>query len=122
VDDEQRRQASAPVPDEGVAARSHDLLALPAAAERGGLHIATTVLVVFSASLLAAIAKSIAAALTGSASLLAEAAHSWADTLNQVLMLIANRRSLHRRPKRMRRPASPRGRVSPLWSPQPLGR
>jgi cation diffusion facilitator family transporter len=39
------------------------------------------------------VAKSIAAVVTGSASLLAEAAHSWADTGNEVFLLIANRRS-----------------------------
>jgi cation diffusion facilitator family transporter len=42
------------------------------------------------------VAKSVAAAVTGSASLLAEAAHSWADTGNEVFLLVANRRS--RRP------------------------
>jgi divalent metal cation (Fe/Co/Zn/Cd) transporter len=30
---------------------------------------------------------------TGSASILAEAAHSWADTGNEVFLLFANRRS-----------------------------
>jgi divalent metal cation (Fe/Co/Zn/Cd) transporter len=38
-----------------------------------------TVLVAFLANLLIAIAKSVAAAITASASMLAEAAHSWAD-------------------------------------------
>jgi len=53
----------------------------------------TTVLIAFSANLLVAIAKSIAAVITGSASVLAEAAHSWADTGNQVLLIVANRRA-----------------------------
>ena len=52
-----------------------------------------TVLVAFSANLAIAGAKTTAAALTGSASMLAEAAHSWADTGNEVFLLIANRRS-----------------------------
>jgi cation diffusion facilitator family transporter len=52
-----------------------------------------TVIVAFAANLLVALAKSVAAVLTGSASLLAEAAHSWADTGNEVFLLIANRRS-----------------------------
>jgi divalent metal cation (Fe/Co/Zn/Cd) transporter len=39
------------------------------------------------------VAKSIAAVVTGSASMLAEAAHSWADTGNEVFLLVANRRS-----------------------------
>jgi divalent metal cation (Fe/Co/Zn/Cd) transporter len=45
---------------------------------------------------LVAAAKSVAAVVTGSASLVAEAAHSWADAGNEVFLLIANRRS--RRP------------------------
>jgi cation diffusion facilitator family transporter len=49
------------------------------------------------ANVLVGVAKSIAAVLTGSASLLAEAAHSWADTGNEVFLLVANRRS-HRPP------------------------
>jgi divalent metal cation (Fe/Co/Zn/Cd) transporter len=53
----------------------------------------TTVLVAFCANVLVAAAKSVAAVLTGSASLLTEAAHSWADAGNGVFLLIANRRS-----------------------------
>jgi cation diffusion facilitator family transporter len=52
-----------------------------------------TVIIAFAANLLIAIAKSIAAAITGSASLVAEAAHSWADAGNEVFLLIAERRS-----------------------------
>ncbi|MCW2759225.1 MAG: cation diffusion facilitator family transporter [Nocardioidaceae bacterium] len=51
-----------------------------------------TVLVAFAANLLVAIAKSVAAALTGSASMLAEAAHSWADTGNEIFLIVAERR------------------------------
>ncbi|QXQ16060.1 cation diffusion facilitator family transporter [Skermania piniformis] len=43
--------------------------------------------------MLIAIAKSVAAALSGSASMVAEAAHSWADTGNEILLMIANRRA-----------------------------
>ena len=50
-------------------------------------------MVAFGANVLIAVAKSIAAVLTGSASLLAEAAHSWADSGNEVFLLVANRRS-----------------------------
>jgi len=71
------------------------------------------VLVAFSANLLAAIAKSVAAVVTGSASLLAEAAHSWADTGNQVFLLIANRRSL--RPPDRAHPLG-YGREAYVWS------
>jgi cation diffusion facilitator family transporter len=52
-----------------------------------------TVIVAFSANLLIALAKSVAAAITGSASMLAEAAHSWADTGNEIFLLFADRRS-----------------------------
>src|SRR6478752_1092441 len=72
-----------------------------------------TVWVAFVANLLIAAAKSVAALLTGSASLLAEAAHSWADTGNEVFLLIANKRS--------RRPPEPGhslgyGREAYVWS------
>jgi cation diffusion facilitator family transporter len=52
-----------------------------------------TVLVAFGANLLIAIAKTVAAVLTASASMLAEAAHSWADTGNEIFLLVADRRS-----------------------------
>lgn len=52
-----------------------------------------TVLLALIANFLIAVAKSVAAMITGSASMLAEAAHSWADAGNEVLLVIANRRS-----------------------------
>ncbi|GAA3626378.1 cation diffusion facilitator family transporter [Microlunatus ginsengisoli] len=52
-----------------------------------------TVIVAFSANLLIALAKSAAAAITGSASMLAEAAHSWADAGNEIFLFFAERRS-----------------------------
>ena len=52
-----------------------------------------TVLIAFGANLLIAIGKTIAAVLTGSASMVAESAHSWADTGNEIFLLIAERRS-----------------------------
>jgi divalent metal cation (Fe/Co/Zn/Cd) transporter len=52
-----------------------------------------TVLIAFLANLLIAIAKSIAAAITSSASMLAEATHSWADAGNEIFLLVADRRS-----------------------------
>ncbi|OII36480.1 cation diffusion facilitator family transporter [Curtobacterium sp. MMLR14_010] len=51
-----------------------------------------TVIIAFGANLLVAIAKSIAALISGSASMVAEAAHSWADTGNEIFLLIAERR------------------------------
>lgn len=56
-----------------------------------------TVIIAFGANLLVAIAKSIAALLSGSASMVAEAAHSWADTGNEVFLLIAERRGAKKR-------------------------
>ncbi|ARC56466.1 Metal cation efflux system protein CzcD [Frondihabitans sp. 762G35] len=53
---------------------------------------ALTVIVAFTANFLIAIAKTVAAVLTGSASMVAESAHSWADTGNEVFLFIADRR------------------------------
>ena len=61
--------------------------------ESGG-ESTLTVIIAFGANLAIAIAKTIVAMITGSASMLAESAHSWADTANEVLLLVANRRSL----------------------------
>lgn len=47
-----------------------------------------------------AVAKSIAALLTGAASMVAEAAHSWADVGNEVFLLIAERRGARGRDRR----------------------
>ncbi len=52
-----------------------------------------TVIVAGAANLAIAVAKTIAAAVTGSAGLWAEAAHSFADTGNQALLLIGVRKS-----------------------------
>ena len=54
---------------------------------------ALTVFVAFAANLAVAVAKTVAAVISGSASMTAEAAHSWADTGNQGFLIIANRRS-----------------------------
>jgi cation diffusion facilitator family transporter len=86
-----------------------------AAANRGqgSSESLVTVIVAFGANLLIAVAKSIAAAITGSAARVAEAAHSWADAGNEVFLLVANRRSA--------RPADPQhpfghGREAYVWS------
>lgn len=52
-----------------------------------------TVVIAFLANLLVAGAKTVAAVVTGSASMLAEAAHSWADAGNEVFLVIAERSS-----------------------------
>jgi cation diffusion facilitator family transporter len=72
-----------------------------------------TVLVALAANLLAAVAKSVAAAITRSASLTAEAAHSWADTGNEVFLLVANRRAA--RPPDRAHPLG-HGREAYVWS------
>ena len=79
----------------------------------GGNESTLTVLVAFGANLLIAVAKSVAAVVTGSASLVAEAAHSWADTGNEIFLLIANRRA-----GRPADPAHPHGygREAYVWS------
>jgi cation diffusion facilitator family transporter len=64
---------------------------LPAAPSGGGESL-RTVVIAFGANLLIAVAKSIAAVLTGSAAMLAEAAHSWADAGNEIFLLFAQRR------------------------------
>ncbi|MEJ7708009.1 MAG: cation transporter [Nocardioidaceae bacterium] len=81
--------------------------------ESAGGESTTTVIIAFFANLGIAVAKTIVALITGSASMLAESAHSWADTGNQVLLFIADRRS--------RREADPShpfgyGREAYVWS------
>lgn len=61
-----------------------------------------TVVVAGAANLSIAVAKGVAGTLSGSAALLSEAAHSVADTLNQVFLLTALRRS--RKPADRRHP------------------
>ncbi len=72
-----------------------------------------TIAVALIMNALIAVAKSVAAFLTGSASMLAEAAHSWADTGNEIFLIIANRRS-----RREPDPAHPLGygREAYVWS------
>lgn len=52
-----------------------------------------TVVLALAANLAVAVAKTVAALLTRSAGMVAEAAHSWADAGNQIFLLVANRRS-----------------------------
>ena len=73
----------------------------------------TTVLVALAANALVGAAKTAAAIVTGSASMLAEAAHSWADTGNEMFLFVAERKS--------KRPADPLhplgyGREAYVWS------
>lgn len=66
---------------------------VPAKAAGGSL----TVVIALGANLLVAIAKTVASVLTGSASMVAESAHSWADFGNEIFLLIADRRSVRTR-------------------------
>ena len=52
-----------------------------------------TVVIALAANTILAVLKSIVAVVTGSASMVAEAAHSWADAGNEVFLVIAERRS-----------------------------
>jgi cation diffusion facilitator family transporter len=105
-------RAPAPLPDGKAGRGLHDLLGR-AALPQGGSESLTTVLVALGANVLIALAKSAAAVVTGSASLVAEAAHSWADAGNEIFLLVADRRS-HRPPD----PAHPlgHGREAYVWS------
>jgi cation diffusion facilitator family transporter len=53
-----------------------------------------TVVTALGANLLIAVAKTVAAVITGSASMMAESAHSWADTGNEVFLLVGARRAM----------------------------
>ncbi|HEY2556465.1 MAG TPA: cation diffusion facilitator family transporter [Diaminobutyricibacter sp.] len=72
-----------------------------------------TVIIAFGANFLVAVAKTIAAVITGSASMVAESAHSWADTGNEIFLLLAERRSA--RPQDSSHPGG-YGRDAYVWS------
>ena len=98
----------APIPAAAADRRSFDLFA------GAGTSTSTrTVLVAFLMNVLVAVAKSVAAAVTGSASMLAEAAHSWADSGNEIFLMTANRRS--RRPPDAEHPIGS-GKEAYVWS------
>ena len=84
-----------------------------APAASGGGDSVVTVIVAFVANLLIAVAKTVAASLTSSASMLAEAAHSWADAGNEIFLLVADRRS--DRGRDVRHPMG-YGREAYVWS------
>lgn len=72
-----------------------------------------TVMVALVANLLIAVAKTAVAVLTGSASMAAEAAHSWADTGNEVFLVVGDRHSA--KPPDDEHPLG-YGRVGYIWS------
>ena len=106
-------QAPAPAAQEIARGSRGPLMPVPLLRGPGGSESLRTVLVALGANVLIAVAKSAAAVVTGSASLVAEAAHSWADSGNEIFLLIASRRA-HRPPDR----AHPfgHGREAYVWS------
>lgn len=91
-----------------------DALGLPAAplpaAKSEGLR---TVVLALAANFGTAVAKLVAALITGSSAMLAEAFHAFADTGNEVLLLVAERRS--RKPADERHPLG-HGRRAYFWA------
>lgn len=79
----------------------------------GGGESTLTVVIALVANTLVAIAKTGAAILTASASLVAEAAHSWADAGNEIFLLLADKRS--RKPADAQHPVG-YGREAYVWS------
>jgi cation diffusion facilitator family transporter len=101
-----------PAPAQEAARGSPDLLT-SVSGDPDQSESLVTVLVAFGVNVLIAVAKTAAALVTGSASLVAEAAHSWADSGNEIFLLIANRRS--RRPPDRAHPFG-HGREAYVWS------
>ena len=91
--------------------RGLDLDRIAGLAESG--ESTRTVVVALTVNTTVAVAKTVAAVLSGSASMVAEAAHSWADTGNQIFLWIADRRS--RRPVDARHPLG-YGREAYVWA------
>lgn len=110
------RPPSATGPDEPVAAAAaEESFSLGFATGGGspGSDSFLTVAVALGANLLVAVAKTAAGLITRSASLTAEAAHSWADTANEVFLIVANRRAA--RPPDPGHPLG-HGREAYVWS------
>jgi len=108
--------AAEELPAPGSERRGLNLVGFPSFNEpdsAGENESAVTVAVAFAVNLAIAVAKTIAAGMTGSASLVAEAAHSWADAGNEIFLIVANQRS--RRPPE---PTHPHGfgREAYVWS------
>ncbi len=81
--------------------------------EASGSESLLTVIVALTANILIALAKSVVAVITASASMVAEAAHSWADAGNEVFLLIGERRAA--KPADASHPLG-YGRVGYIWS------
>ncbi|MCG5431172.1 cation diffusion facilitator family transporter [Mycobacterium sp. MYCO198283] len=83
------------------------------ASQQSGGESTLTVITALGANVAVAVAKTVAALISGSASMAAEAVHSWADAGNQGLLAVANRRS--KRPPDADRPFG-YGREAYVWS------
>jgi cation diffusion facilitator family transporter len=97
------------MPEESTTARS---LATTKSDDGDGESV-VTVIVAGAANLAIAVAKAVAGALSGSAAMLSEAAHSFADTATEVLLYVALRRG--RRPADARHPFG-YGKESFVWA------
>lgn len=84
-----------------------------AAPDEGQGESLLTVIIALAANGLLATAKTVAALLTGSAAMVAEAAHSWSDTGNEVFLLVAEKRGA--RPRDDEHPRG-YGRSTYIWS------
>lgn len=89
------------------------VLHAPGVGPTRGETVTVTVIIAFVTNVLVAIAKTVAAFFTGSAAMVAEAAHSWADAGNEVFLLIADRQGA--RPKDASHPFG-YGRSAFVWS------
>jgi cation diffusion facilitator family transporter len=85
----------------------------PDSLERHEQDSRLTVILALVANAFVALAKTATALVTGSASMVAEAAHSWADTGNEIFLLVAQRRS--QRPANADHPGG-FGREAYVWS------
>lgn len=85
---------------------------IPDDQSKGGESTVTVIIALIANALLAA-AKTVAGVLTGSASMMAESAHSWSDTGNEIFLLIAEKMG-----KKPRDESHPRGygRLTYVWS------
>ena len=83
--------------------------------QQGSGDTKRTVIIAGAANIVVAVIKAVAGVLTGSSAMLAEAAHSVADTLNQAFLLTSIFRS-SARPTRSTRSATARNAISgPCW-------
>ncbi len=92
---------------------SDDATAAPPPPTAAGSESLLTVLVALTSNLLIAVAKTAVAVITGSASMAAESAHSWADTGNEIFLLVGERKA--QKPADRSHPLG-YGRVGYIWS------